>query len=142
MCFNQRMRLALFQLLVSTRCRMRQPVFPCSLLIGEGSDCLLATAALPLILRDVHNDAVQISGHQGLSVKAGQRAIEPKEDLLRKVVYMLLRARQPHKRAEDTLLVIAHDRLEIGVDEQGPVRPSIPRKVSATIMKLSEGYPV
>ena len=73
--------------------------------------------ALPLVLRDVDGDAVEIGGDEGVAAKAGQGAVEAEEDVLGEVVEVLAAAGEAQEGAEDHVLMVVHDLLEgeIGV---------------------------
>jgi len=73
--------------------------------------------ALPLVLRDVDGDAVEIGGDEGVAAKAGEGAVEAEEDVLGKVVEMLAAAGESQEGAEDHVLMVVHHLLEgeIGV---------------------------
>jgi len=105
---------------------MLQSIFPFRLAIivrGDGGGNrhqrpLHAAPALPFVLRDVHDDAVEVCGQQGFSAKCRQRPVEPEKDLLRQVLNVFAAAIEPQEGAKDHLLMVADDLLEIEVVRQ------------------------
>ena len=80
---------------------------------GRGGDELaLAAAVLPLVLRDVDNDAEEISGERGVAAELGQCTVEAEEDLLREVFDVRARAGHAREGAEDHRLMLADDGFE------------------------------
>ena len=77
-----------------------------------------ALTALPLVLRNVDCDAVEVGADERFAAKAGQGAIETEEDVLGEVVDVIGVAGETREGAEDHLLMIADDLLEAGLAQQ------------------------
>lgn len=72
---------------------MGEAVFPRGDIVGDGDERLIfAAAALPLILRHVDGDAVEIGGEEGLFAEAWKSAEETEEDILREIFEVLAAA--------------------------------------------------
>jgi len=105
----------------------------------------ILAAALPLILGDINDDAVEVGGELGVALKVDEPAVEAEEDLLGQIleagVAMRTGAGEAQERPEDEGLVLADDVLEVGRGmgfvRQGWVRPPLGRKVSANDLKLT-----
>jgi hypothetical protein len=70
-------KLSLGKLLLSVGAGMWEAIFPVGLLVREGDEGALVTAApLPLILRDVGDDAIEIGAEQGFATKGWKRPVE------------------------------------------------------------------
>ena len=111
--FDGLLELALLDLLLGVAIRMRETVFPAGGFVGERDVGVpVASAALPLVLGNVHRDAVKISGDEGFAAKAGQRTIEAEEDVLGEVVEMFAAAGKAQEGTEDHVLMVAHHLLE------------------------------
>ena len=111
--------LAIGKLLLRIAAGMYKTILPTCILVGErGEGAIRAAAAFPFVLSDIDGYAIEKGGEEGVSAEAGQRAIEPKKDLLREVLNMLAGSGQTQKCAEDGLLVIANDLLEVEVGGQ------------------------
>ncbi len=84
---------------------------------GEGA-IAVAAAALPLVLGYVEDDAIEIGGEFGVSLKVGQAAVEAEEDLLGEIFDAVGGAGEALKGAEDHGLVLADDLFEqiVGAD--------------------------
>lgn len=67
----------------------------------------LPATALPLVLRKVYDDAIEVGRDRRIAAKVRQRAVESKKRLLRKVFDMRATAGHARKRAEDEPLVFA-----------------------------------
>src|SRR5580700_11885946 len=75
--FDGLLKLALFELLLGVAVGVGEAVFPAGGVVGEGDvGAVVAAATLPLVLRDVDGDAVEIGGDEGFAAKAWQSAIE------------------------------------------------------------------
>ena len=83
----------------------------------------VAAAALPLVLRDVHRDAVEIGGDKGFAAKTRQSSVEAEEDFLCQVVEMLAAAGEAQKGAEDHGLMVADQLLEGEIGVQAGLAP-------------------
>src|ERR1700730_16037438 len=91
--FDGLLKLAFFYLLLGVAIRVGEAVFPAGGFVGEGDvSAVVAAAALPLVLRDVDGDAVEIGGDEGIAAKAGERTIEAEEDVLGEGVEVLAAA--------------------------------------------------
>ena len=116
--FDGLLKLALFELLLGVAVGVGEAVFPAGGVVGEGDvGAVVAAATLPLVLRDVDGDAVEIGGDEGIAAKAGQSTIEAEEDVLGEIVEMLAAAGEAQEGAEDHVLMVAYHLLEgeIGV---------------------------
>ena len=117
--FNALLELALFELLLGVAVRVGETVFPAGGVVGEGDvRVAVAAPALPLVLGDVDGNAVEVSRDEGLAAKAGQRAIEAEEDVLREIIEVFAAAGQAQKGAEDHVLMIAYHFLEAEIGVQ------------------------
>ena len=111
--FDGLLELAFFYLLLGVAVRVGEAVFPAGGVVGEGDvGAVVAAAALPLVLRDVDGDAVEVGGDEGLAAEAGQGAIEAEEDVLGEVVEVFAAAGKAQKGAEDHVLMVAYHLLE------------------------------
>ena len=111
--FDGLLKLAFFYLLLGVAIRVGEAVFPAGGFVGEGDvSAVVAAAALPLVLRDVDGDAVEIGGDEGIAAKAGQSTIEAEEDVLGEVVEVLAAAGESQKGAEDHVLMVVYHLLE------------------------------
>jgi hypothetical protein len=116
--FHGLLELAFFELLLGVTVGVGEAVFPAGGVVGEGDvGAVVAAATLPLVLRDVDGDAVEIGGDEGFATKAGQSAIEAEEDILGEVLEVLAAAGEAQKGAKDHVLMVAYHLLEgeIGV---------------------------
>lgn len=116
--FDGLLKLALFYLLFGIAIRMGEPILPTGRVVGQRDvGAVVAAASLPLVLCNVDGNSVEIGGNEGFPAKAGERAIEPKEDVLGEVIDVLATAGEPQEGAEDHLLMVAYHLLEgeIGV---------------------------
>ncbi len=116
--FDGLLKLALFYLLFGIAVGMGEPILPTGRVVGQRDvGAVVAAASLPLVLRNVDGNSVEIGGDEGFPAKAGEGAIEPKEDVLGEVIDVLATAGEPQKGAEDHLLMVAYHLLEgeIGV---------------------------
>ena len=134
--------LGFFHLLGGVGCGMGEPVFPCSILIGERYLTPVFTLTpLPLVLSDVHGNSIEIGAQGSFTTKVRQRTKQPEEDILREIFERVITSSEPRKCAKDHLLMIADDLLEVRLVEQskltpGPIRPQGCRKVSSLLVKL------
>ena len=116
--FDGLLKLALFELLLGVAVGVGEAVFPAGGVVGEGDvGAVVAAATLPLVLRDVDGDAVEIGGDEGFAAKAGQSAIEAEKDVLGEILEVLAAAGEAQKGAEDHVLMVAYHLFEgeIGV---------------------------
>ena len=112
------LELAFFDLLFGVSVRVRETVLPAGDVIGERDvGVAVAAAALPLVLRDVDGDTVEVGSDQGLATKTGQGAVEAEKDILGEVVEVFAAAGEAQEGAEDHVLMVAYHILEgeIGV---------------------------
>ena len=106
-------KLALLYLLLGVAVRVGEAVFPPGGVVGEGDvGAVVAAAALPLVLRDVDGDAIEVGGDEGVAAEAWEGAIEAEEDVLGEVVEMLAAAGEAQEGAEDHVLMVAYHLLE------------------------------
>ena len=120
MLLNEKLKLAIFEMLLGARRRMLEAIFPGSGVVRQGYVVMRqAMAALPLVLRDVDRDAIKISADKGLVAEAGQCAEEAQEDVLRQIVDVLLAPDEPRECAEDHRLMLLNNLLECGCAGQG-----------------------
>ena len=111
--FDRLLELAFFYLLLGVAIRVGEAVFPAGGVVGEGDvGVAVAAAALPLVLRDVDGDAVEVGGDEGFAAKAGEGAVEPEEDVLGEVVEVFAAAGEAQEGAEDHVLMVAYHLLE------------------------------
>src|SRR5258708_8154756 len=81
--FDGLLELAFLDLLLGVAVGVGKTVLPSGGLVGEGDvGSVVAAAALPLVLRDIDGDAVEVGGDEGCAGKAGERAVEAEEDVL------------------------------------------------------------
>jgi hypothetical protein len=80
---------------------------------------VVAAAALPLVLRYVDGDAVEIGGEEGFAAKTGEGSVEAEENLLGEVFEVFPAAGQAQEGAEDHGLMVAYDLLEGEIGLQG-----------------------
>src|ERR1700729_2396116 len=81
--FNGLLKLAFFYLLLGVAIGVGEAVFPAGGLVGEGDvGVTVAAAALPLVLRDVNGDTVEVGRDEGIAAEAGQGAVEAEEEIL------------------------------------------------------------
>ena len=116
--FDGLLELSLLDLLLGVAVGVGETVFPAGGFIGEGDvSAVVAAATLPLVLRDVDGDAVEIGGDEGFAAKAGQSAIEAEKDVLGEILEVLAAAGEAQKGAEDHVLMVAYHLFEgeIGV---------------------------
>ena len=116
--FDRLLELALFYLLLGVAIRVGETVFPAGGLVGEGDvGVAVSAAALPLVLRDVDGDAVEVGRDKGLATKAGQSAVEAEEDVLGEIVEVFAAAGEAQEGTEDHVLMVVYHLLEgeIGV---------------------------
>ena len=106
--------LPLGELLLGIQTRMRQTVFPVGFFIRKREQRPIAPAALPFILGNIDDDAIEIGAEQRLAAKSAHGTVEAKKYFLRKVFYIACpgKARQ---RAKDHCLVFANNLLEAGI---------------------------
>ena len=122
--FDRLLELALFYLLFGVAVRVRKTVFPARGVVGEGDvGVAVAAAPLPLVLRNIDGDAVEVGGDEGLATEAGERAVEAKEDILGEVVEMLAAAGEAQEGAEDHGLMVADQLLEGEIGSQAGLAP-------------------
>jgi hypothetical protein len=85
--FDGLLELAFFYLLLGVAVGVGETVLPAGGVVGERDvGAVVAAAALPLVLRHIDGDAVEIGGDKGVAAKAGQGSIEAEEDVLGEVV--------------------------------------------------------
>jgi hypothetical protein len=116
--FDGLLELAFFYLLLRVAVGVGEAVFPAGGVVGEGDvGAVVAAAALPLVLRDVDSDAVEVGGDEGFAAEAGEGAIEAEEDVLGEIVEVLAAAGETQEGAEDHVLMVVYHLLEgeIGV---------------------------
>jgi hypothetical protein len=116
--FDRLLKLALLYLLLSVAVGVRKTVLPAGGLVRQRDVCVaVAAAALPLVLRHINGDAVEIGGDQRIAAKARQRAVEAEKDILGKIIKVFAAPRKAQKGAEDHLLMVLDHLLEgeIGV---------------------------
>jgi len=107
------LELAFFDLLFGVAVRVRETVLPAGDVIGERDvGVAVAAAALPLVLRDIDGDTVEVGSDQGLATKTGQGTVEAKKDILGEVVEVFAAAGEAQEGAEDHVLVVAYHILE------------------------------
>lgn len=116
--FDGLLELSFFDLLLGVAVGVGEAVFPAGGLVGEREvGAVVAAAALPLVLRDVDGDAVEVSGDEGFAAETGEGAVETEEDVLGEIVEVLAAAGEAQESAKDHLLMVAYHLLEgeIGV---------------------------
>ena len=124
--FNGVLELALLQLLFGVASRVRQAVFPGGGLIRKRDVGVAVTAAaLPLVLRDVDGDAVEVRGDESVAAKAGQGAVEAEKDVLGEIVEMFAAAGEAQQGAKDHLLMVAYYLLEGEISRQAGLDHSL-----------------
>ena len=111
---------------------------------GFGGDVLsFLAAALPLVLCDVDDDAVEVGGDGGVAAEVREGAVEAEKDFLGEVFDLRAGAGHAGERAEDHALVLAHEgfevfrRCEVFPHPLG-LRLQDEPKVSCAPLKLSE----
>ena len=108
------------KLLLRVGAGMLQAAFPVALLFRKGDQgTVITAAALPFVLCDVGDDAIEIGAEQGLAAKCWKRPVKPKKYLLGKIVDMFAAAGQANEGAEDHGLMVPDDLLETEVGGQG-----------------------
>jgi len=76
------LELAFGELLFGVTAGVLEAVFPVGVVLGDGDKgAIVASPALPLVLRDVDGDAIEVGREQGFAAKGGQGTIEPEEYL-------------------------------------------------------------
>jgi len=81
---------------------------------GLGGDVFaLFAAALPLVLGDVDDDAVEVGGDGGVAAEVRKGAVEAEEDFLGEVFDLRAGAGHACERAENHALVLAHEGFEV-----------------------------
>jgi hypothetical protein len=116
-------------LLLGVAAGVGETIFPCRGFVGERDvRTVVAAAALPLILGDVDGYAVEVGGDEGFAAKAGQGAVEAKEDVLGEIVDVFTTAGQAQKGAEDHGLMVAYQLLEGEVGVQAGLDNRVFRK--------------
>ena len=111
--FDGLLELALLDLLLGVAVGVGEAVFPAGGVVGEGDvGAVVAAATLPLVLRDIDGDAVEVGGDEGFAAEAGEGAIEAEEDVLGEIVEMLAAAGEAEEGAEDHVLMVAYHLLE------------------------------
>lgn len=78
-----------------------------------GDELTLAAAALPLILSDVDDDAIEVGGQGGVAPEVREGAVEAQEDLLREVFDVRAGAGHAREGAEDHGLVLTNQGLKL-----------------------------
>jgi hypothetical protein len=73
-----------------------------------------SAAALPLVLRDVDDDAVEVGGEGGVATEVGEGAVEAEEDLLGEVFDVGAGGGHAREGAEDHGLMLADEGFEGG----------------------------
>ncbi len=85
--FDGLLELALFDLLLGVAIGVGETILPAGGVVGEGDvGVAVAAAALPLVLRDVDSDAVEVSRDEGFAREAGEGTVEAEEDILGEIV--------------------------------------------------------
>jgi hypothetical protein len=74
----------------------------------RGDDLAVAAAALPLVLRYVDDDAVEIGGEGGIAAELRERAVKAEENLLGEVLDVSAGAGHARESPEDHGLVLAN----------------------------------
>jgi len=127
--FDGLLEFALLYLLLCVAVWVWEAIFPCRGFVREGDvGAVVAAATLPLILRDVDRDAIEIGGDEGLAAEAGQGAVEADEDVLGEVVDVLATAGEAQEGAEDHGLMVAYQLLEGEVGVQAGLDNRVLRK--------------
>jgi hypothetical protein len=122
--FDGLLELALLDLLLGVAAWVRETVLPAGGVVGEGDvGVAVAAAALPLVLRDVDGDSVEVGGNEGFAAKAGKGAVEAEEDVLGEVVEVFAAAGETQKGAEDHGLMVADQLLEGEISVQAGLDP-------------------
>jgi hypothetical protein len=118
------LELALLYLLLGVAVRVRQTVLPAGGVVGEGDvGVAVAAAALPLVLRDVDGDTVEVGGDEGFAAEAGEGAVEAEEDVLGQVVEVLAATGEAQEGTEDHGLMVADQLLEGEISLQAGLDP-------------------
>jgi hypothetical protein len=116
------LELAFLDLLLGVAVGVRETAFPAVDVIGERDvGVTVAASSLPLVLRDVDGDAVEVGRDKSLATKAGQGTVEAEKDVLCQVVEVFAAAGEAQEGAEHHVLMVAYHILEgeIGVHKQG-----------------------
>jgi hypothetical protein len=116
--FDGLLEFALFDLLLGVAVGVGEAFFPGGGVVGERDvGVSVAATAFPLVLGDVDSDAIEISGDESFSAKAGKGAIEAEEDVLGEIVEVFVAAGEAQEGAEDHRLMVVDHLLEgeIGV---------------------------
>jgi len=96
--------------------RMLQPFFPLRFFVRKRDQrFLVPPSPFPFILRDIGDDAIEISAEQSFAAKRRQGAVEAQKDLLRKIIDVFAATREANERAEDHGLMVSNNLLEGGV---------------------------
>ena len=83
---------------------------------------------LPLVLRDIHRNPIQIGCDQGFTAKTRQRTVEPQKDILCQIIDMLTTPCQAQQGAKDHCLMVAYQLLEGEIDVQARLDNRVLRK--------------
>ena len=103
--------------------RVRQAVFPAEAILTKrltqrNKAALVLPFAPARVMRNIHDDAVQVGLHLGFSAKAGQASKEPQERFLRQVFHTVPAPEQAHQQPRHHLLVFGNKPLELGFCKQ------------------------
>ena len=123
------LELAFFYLLLGVAVGVRKPFLPRRSFVRKRNvGAGITPSPLPLVLRNIHRDPVEIGGDQGFAAKTRQRTVEPQKDILRKIIDMLTAAGQAEQGAEDHRLMVAYQLLEGEIDVQARLDNRVLRK--------------
>jgi hypothetical protein len=123
------LELAFFYLLLGVAVGVRKPFLPRRSFVRKRNvGAVITSPPLPLILRNIHRDPVEISCDQGFAAKTRQGSVEPQKDILRKIIDMLTTAGQAQQGAEDHRLMVAYQLLEAEIDVQARLDNRVLRK--------------
>jgi hypothetical protein len=89
---------------------------------------VVAPPPLPLVLRDIDCDPVQVGCNQGLAAKTRQGAVEPQKDVLGEIIDVLTASGQAQQGTEDHRLMVAYQLLEGEIDVQARLDHRVLRK--------------
>jgi len=126
--FDGLLELLFFYPLLGIAVGVRQPILPGRRFVRERYVRAVVAPPLPLVLRDINRDPVEIGGDQGLTAKTRQRPVEPQKDILRKIIDVLTASGQAEEGTEDHRLMIAYQLLEGEIDVQARLDLRVLRK--------------
>jgi len=123
------LKLPFFEPFLGVAVGMCQPILPCGGLVRKRHvGAIIAPAALPLVLRYIDRDPVEVGSYQSLATKTRQRSVEPQKDVLGKIIDVLTASGQAQQGTEDHRLMVAYQLLEGEIDVQARLDHRVLRK--------------